>query len=307
MKRRYVEKMKNLPYFFINFLNSTPHMKTLLIPVDFTAASKNAIDFAAKWSIKYNYERIILLRSFYISMYESVIMGGEFANVDQDYLTNSRTQEKEQLNNLCKELDEKTGANIKVQSAITELPLLRSVVHIVKAEQPAMVLLGIDNSNYSNESLISGNVISIAKISPVRLLIVPKDYVYTPVKKALVPCNFSAIEKLNKLNHLHSSPQWQDVQLMVLNVDPKKRYLNPDQKFIETEKSLHAYLKNFNHRIYYADDSNVINGILYFEKINEVQLIIALPGESSFLYSLTHKNISEAIYRNSKLPVMILK
>jgi nucleotide-binding universal stress UspA family protein len=282
-------------------------MKTLLVPVDFTAASENAVDFAAKWSLEYNYERIILLRSFYTSMYESVIMSGEFANVDQEYLNKNRLHEKEQLNSLCRALDEKTGPNIKVQTAITELPLLRSIVHLVKTEQPAMILLGIDNAVYSNESLISGNAISIAKISPVRVLIVPKDYVYTPVEKALVPCNFTAIEKLNKLNHLRSSPQWHGVHLMVLNVDPKKRYLNPDQKFMETEKSLHEYLKNFDHQIYYADDSNVINGILYFEKINQVQLIIALPGESSFLYSLTHKNISEAIYRNSKLPVMILK
>ncbi len=282
-------------------------MKTLLIPVDFTAASVNAINFAAEWSVKYNYERIILLKSFYTSMYQSVIMGGEFANVDQNYLNKSRAHEKEQLNNICKELDEKTGSNIKVQAAVTELPLLRSIVHIVKTEQPVMILLGIDISAYSNESLISGNVISIAKISPVRVLIIPKDYKYTAVEKALVPCNFDAIDNINKINRLRATPQWEHVQLMVLNVDPKKRYISPDFKFLEKEKALHAYLKDFHHQIYYVDDSNVIDGILYFEKINEVQLIIALPGEYSFLYSLTHKNISEALYRNAKLPVMILK
>lgn len=282
-------------------------MKTLLLPLDFTEESKNAIDFAAEWTTKYNYERIILLRSFYTSMYESVIMGGEFANVDQDYLNKTRAHEKEQLNQLCKKLDQKTGPNIKIQTAITELPLLRGIIHLVKTEQPVTILLGIDNANYSNESLISGNVISISKISPVRVLIVPKDYKYVPVEKVLVPCNYDAIDDMNKINRLRSSAQWRNVQLMVLNVDPKKRYVNPDFKFLEKEKALHAYLKDFRHQIYYVDNSSVINGIFYFEKINEVQLIIALPGQYSFLYSLTHKNISEAICRNSKLPVMILK
>lgn len=282
-------------------------MKTLLLPFDFTAASKNAVDFAAEWTMKYSYERIILLRSFYTSMYENVIMGGEFANVDQDYLNKTRAHEKEQLDHLCKELDQKTGTNIKIQTAITELPLLRGIIHLIKTEQPVTILVGIDNANYSNESLISGNVISIAKISPIRVLIVPKDYKYTPVEKALVPCNFDAIDDMNKINRLKSTPQWRNVELMVLNVDPKRRYANPDLKFLDKEKALHAYLKDFRHQIYYADDSSVINGIFYFEKINEVQLIIALPGQYSFLYSLTHKNISEAIYRNAKLPVMILK
>ena len=282
-------------------------MKTLLVPVDFTPASENAINFAAEWSMKYGYDRIILLKSFYTSMYESVIMSGEFANVDQDYLNKTRSDEKEHLNILCKKLDEKTGDAIKIQTAITELPLLRSIIHMVKSEQPAMILLGIDRINYANESLISGNVISIAKASPVRVLIVPEHYIYQHVQKALVPCNFSEIDTLNKLNRLRSSPQWQHVQLLVLNVDPKKRYLNPDEKFVNAEKSLHEYLKNSNHQIFYVDDKNVINGILNFEKINEVQLMIALPGEYSFLYSLTHKNISESLYLNAKLPVMILK
>lgn len=240
-------------------------------------------------------------------MFESVIMSGEYANVDQDYLNKIRADEKEHLNILCKNLDEKTGTAIKIQTAITELPLLRSIVHMAKSEQPAMILLSIDNINYTNESLISGMVISIAKVSPVRVLLVPDHYIYQPVQKALVPCNFSEIQTLNKLNHLRTSPQWQHVELLVLNVDSKKTYQNPDEKFANAENTLHDYLKDFNHQIYYVDDHNVIEGILNFEKINEVQLIISLPGEYSFLYSLTHKNISEALYLNAKLPVMILK
>ena len=69
-------------------------MKTLLLPVDFTPASENAINFAVEWSTKYLYERIIIVKSFYTSMYESVIMAGEFANVDQQYLNLIREKKK---------------------------------------------------------------------------------------------------------------------------------------------------------------------------------------------------------------------
>ena len=83
--------------------------------------------------------------------------------------------------------------------------------------------------------------------------------------------------------------------------------MNPDETFKETEDNLHDYLKNFKHEIYYEPDKNVINGILHFEKLNEVQLMIALPGVHSFLYSLTHKSVSEELYKKCPLPVMILK
>ena len=208
---------------------------------------------------------------------------------------------------LCKYLDEKSGPGIQVQTAVTELPLVRSIIEVIKTEQPVTMILGSDRENNNNESLISGNVINIAKASPIRVLIVPSNYTYQPVKTALIPCNFNAVETLNKVNRLHASPQWHDVQLLVLNVDAKQRHLNPDEKFMQAENSLHEYLKNFQHKIIYVDDKNVIDGILNFTKTKEVELMIALPGKYSFLYTLTHKSVSEALYRNTKIPVMILK
>lgn len=240
-------------------------------------------------------------------MYESVIMAGEFANVDQNYLNGIREKQKERLNNLCKDLDEKTGDGILVQSLVSELPLVRTVIQIVKSERPEMILLGNDQINNSNAAFVSGNVISIAKSSPVRVLVVPANCTYQPVHEVLVPCDFNKVESLNKINSLRTSPQWHDVKLLVLNVDAKREGSNPDEKSKVAEAALHNYLKNFKHEIYYAEDKNVIKGILNFPKINEMQLMIALPGSYSFLYSLTHKSISEALFRNTVLPVMILK
>jgi hypothetical protein len=51
----------------------------------------------------------------------------------------------------------------------------------------------------------------------------------------------------------------------------------------------------------------MIDGILHFKKINEAQLLIELSGVYSFLNSLTHKSVSEALYKKCPLPVMILK
>ena len=282
-------------------------MKTLLIPVDFTDATDNAVNFAAEWCKKYHYERIILLRSFYTSMYESIIMAGEFANVDQDYLNNTRAIEKDQLSLVCKRMSEIVGEGIKVQSAVSEIPLVRSILEIIKQEELVMVLLGSDNTQISNETSVSANIINIARISPVRVLIVPADYQYKTIHEALVPFHFNTVHALDKINGLRSSQQWHNVKLLALNIDAKPRNLNPDKYFREGEESLHNYLKNFHHEIYYEAHKNVIDGILNFSKINEVQLLIALPGVHSFLYSLTHKSVSEALYRRCKLPVMILK
>lgn len=282
-------------------------MKTLLVPVDFTNASDNATNFACEWAKKYLYERIILLRSFYSSMYENMIMSADFSNVNEEYLNKKRSDEKEMLNQLCKEVDAQTGHNLYIQTAVSELPLIRSIIELVKDERPEMILLGSDTTHAGNEGFVAGNVIQIARASPVRVLIVPENYRYKAVEKALVPVDFKTVGSLNKINSLRSSPRWDDVTIMALNVEAAQRNLSPDQNFKDAENALHDYLKNFRHEIYYESDKNVINGILNFRKLNEVQLMIALPGVHSFLYSLTHKSVSEALYKKCPLPVMILK
>ncbi|HJW15890.1 MAG TPA: universal stress protein [Flavisolibacter sp.] len=281
-------------------------MKTLLVPVDFSDTSDNAAEFAVQWARNYNYDRIILLKSLYDSMFESIIVSAEYGNVSQDYKRLEREETVAALDKVCHKVAASLPA-AKVMTAVSEYSLIRSDMEVIEEEGVDLVVLGSDHHSYSSDSYISGHVITIAKMSPVRVLIVPADYIYKPVKHVLVPCNFNTIQWLEKINSLPGSAAWQQVTMDVLNVDPGMRYLDPDEKFKATEEKLHQILKNFPHQIFYTNENDIINGILNFEEKHPVEIIIALPGKYSFLYTLTHKSISEAIYRNAKKPVMILK
>ena len=283
-------------------------MKTMLVPVDFTPTSDNAVRYAVEWSKAYGYDRIILMKTLYDSVFDTLVTSAGYMHVNGDYRSVEREEASQKLNKLCSDYIQTKAPGIKVSVAVSEEPLLRSILEIIKTEKAEMVVVGSDNYNKSSDSVIANEVIAIARVSPVRVLIVPSNFEYREVKQALVPCDFNALESLNKLNSYRaSSPQWQHKKLLVLNVDPKEKYLHPDEEFKNTEVALHKYVKNYPHEVYYSNHKNIINGIIQFSQMHDVQLIIAMPGKYSFLYSLTHKNISEAIYRNAQKPVLILK
>jgi nucleotide-binding universal stress UspA family protein len=281
-------------------------MKTLLIPVDFTATCENAVNFAVEWCRKYEYERIILLKTFYDSIFEGLIVSAEYSNVNEEIINSQREDDREQLHTLCKRVADRLSG-VKVMTAVSEFPLLRGIFEILQNEKPDLIIVGSDNYSYSSGSIISGNVISIAKTSPIRVLVVPADYKYQPVKQVLLPYNINMLKDLDRLNSLRSSPLWSDLKLLVLNLDTNQRVIKVPEKLNEAEDKFQNLLKNFEHEIYYTTDKNLINGIANFTKEHTVQLIISLPGKHSFLYRLTHQSISEAIYRNAKQPVLILK
>lgn len=283
-------------------------MKTMLIPVDFTPTSDNAVSYAVEWCKAYDYERIILLKTVYNTMFDHLIPSVDYMRVNKDYMVKDREEATERLKSLCRELIAKVDPQIKVTFAISELPLLRSIHEIFEDEKPELIVVGSDNFHYSSDSYVGGQIIDIAKTSPIRVLIVPAHFTYQPVKQALVPVNFNTVSSLSKLHSYQAAtPKWREKQLLVLNVDPKERYLRPDEEFKKAENALHEYLQEFKHEVYYSNNKNIFNGIMDFSQDHESQIIVALPGKHSFLYSLTHKSIWEALYRNAKKPVLILK
>lgn len=282
-------------------------MKTMLIPVDFSATTENTIRFASEWANRFGYNRIILLKTFYDNVFDNIAVSAEYAPVSQDFRWQERKESTEKLDNMADELSAKFGEGMAVLTAISETPLLRAINETIREEGVDMVLLGSDNCRSSDNSFIAGNIISIAKISPVKVLVIPSDYAYRPVRDVLLPCDYRVMHNLAKLNDPKDAAMAKDVQLHVLNVDAKERYLNPDEDFKNLEAHLHSYLQNFKHDINYSNEKNIIDGIIKYTNVNDFQLIISLPGKHSFLYYLTNKSISEALCRNSKVPVMILK
>ena len=279
-------------------------MKTILIPVDFTRTSDNALEFALAWCRNLEYDHIILLKNFYSSIFDNVLPTAEYVNVSQDH----RKNEMEMLRLRRQTFIDISGPGVKVSIAVSEQPLLRSIKEILETEKTDMIVLGSDHFSHSEKSFIASQIIEIAKASPVNVLIVPSICKYQDIKRVLVPVNIQSTGFLERLEKFGvKSTKRLDSELMILNVDPKEKYLRRDEAFIRNENSLHNHLKNYRYEVHYSNDKSILKGIAHFLNEHPVDLVVALPGKHSFLYSLTHKSVSEALYRDTPKPVLILK
>jgi len=159
------------------------------------------------------------------------------------------------------------------------------------------------NSNLK-DNYIDDQIVAIARTSPVPVMIVPATVRYRKIEKALVPCDFSAIERLSALKGFRDPSKWLHPELLVLNVDPKQRHKEGDQQLAA---GLVELLEGYDYKVYYSEGKDTVKGILDFANSNHVQLIIALPGKYSFFYNLTHRSITKALALNSHRAVLILK
>ncbi|EDM37527.1 universal stress protein [Pedobacter sp. BAL39] len=279
-------------------------MKTILIPLDFSETSANALKYASNLLKALHVSRVILLKTFYKSIYEQLLPSADFVQLSNEDMLEERTEINQQLKVLANELLSNCNPDLQIETVLSERPLLRAVHDVIERQKPDLILYGSDSANGHEESYIGEQVIAIAKTSPVPVLIIPSDVSYQKISRALIPCDFAMTSRLNPVSSSGSPLRWWNPQLTILNIDPRHSHLEHEAEHLS---ALEDFLSGMEYKVSYSDDEDVVNGILSFADEQDLQLIVALPGKYSFFRNLTHKSTTEAITLNAKHPILILK
>jgi nucleotide-binding universal stress UspA family protein len=240
-------------------------MTTIILPVDFSAASMNAVRYAADMSCDRQVERIILLHAERASVYSNIMIAG-----NGEAFTEEREKDEQLLLERSKELMADCSPAVKVQTAMSEMPILRAVHQLVHDVEAAMVVIGVDGS--TEAGFISEHVIELARTSAVPVLVVPNGCRYVRPRVAMLVAR-------------------------------------PGQDALDAV-SVEWLRKEFDAPVldrFAARGPDVVKAVL--DRMEEVkaQLIVALPGQKSLFYRLTHRGIRKAIARNARYPVLLLK
>lgn len=279
-------------------------MKILLVPVDLSGISGNVLEYIVGFAADTKIERIILLKSVYVSVYAELLPSADFVQLSADDILDERRGAELALTLLANRLLKKFSTPVEITTVISELPLLRTIHHVIEEEQPNMVVLGSDKKVLENDRSTAGQIIAIAKTSTVPVMIVPECARYGKIELAMVPCDLAVISQLEALHGIHDRKKWLHPQLQVFNTNPKLKNSENDRPIAA---GLAELLAGYDYQVYHAEDKDTVKGVLDFADKHNAQLIIALPGKYSFFYNLTHRNITNALALNASKPVLILK
>ena len=275
-------------------------MKTLLIPVDFSGTSDNALRYAADFSLNNAVEKIILLKTYYVSIYEQILPSVDFVQLSSAEIELEKQSQEVRLNSYKEQL--LINCKSEVQVRFSEEPMLRAIYSAVNTHTPDLLIVG--SVGIQEETYIGEHLIQIAKSVAVPVLVIPSRIKYRKIDLALIACDFRTLQGIGLLKHLRGISTWLKANIMVLNVDPDKRNLSKQQEY---ESELKNLLDGYRYEVFYVHDRDIVRGILRFADVHPVDLIVALPKRHSFFYKLTNSSITEAIALNAHTPVLILK
>ena len=281
-------------------------MKKILIPIDFSRSSNNALSYAVALSRHYPVNQIILVVNVYTTEFEQLIPTADFVQYSIDKVAEQDNQLHAQFEELKHTILHRLKSGVRVSFILSKIPFLQTLRSLLKQQQPDLMLIGSNHGISGEESYIGNHLIKIAKTSTMPVLIVPELTRYQQIKRALIPFNLSNMPGIKLIKRLDNADEWPHPDLLLLNVNDSSDSL--DTRLTRNPKlEIMQSLQHYHYQVYYTSENDILKSINRFSLEQDLQLIIALPGKHSFLYNLTHRSIIKALAKNNYKPVLILK
>lgn len=270
-------------------------MRTLVVPVDFSAASINAANYA------FEFAKAIKGSMVLMHVHQLPIAYAE-APLDADAVTTLIEEANHRLHELKEEFLGKAG-NVTVYTATKEGYVTTQIEEYCKLVHPYAVVMGAKGSTAAERVLFGSNTLAAMKFVQWPLIIVPAGGKFKTIEKIGLACDLQnvpqtvhAAEIKNLVNDFHA-------QLHILHIVPGKNKAIGDEE-IEGSEWLSELLTDVKPQFHFLNEEDVEAAINNFAETQNLDLLIVIPQKHVFPAGIFHKSQSKQIALHAHIPLM---
>lgn len=276
-------------------------MKKIIVPVDFSLYSENALRTAAMFAKQQNAALIV------VHMLE---LSNAIASVPNSYVQEESVYYFKIAEKKFKEfLDREYLSDVKITPIIKHYKIFAELNDLALAEEADLIIMGSLGASGFKEAFIGSNTEKVVRTSEVPVLVVKGLPVPTMFKNAVYACSFSDndIVPYKKARKLLATL---DCTLKLLYVNtPYGEFLTTRQQkekvvqFLEKSKTTDIVMEE----VVFVDDLSVEDGILEYAKEHNSDVIVMGTHGRKGLAHFFNGSISEDIANHAKKPVLTIK
>ncbi|MFT3682474.1 MAG: universal stress protein [Ferruginibacter sp.] len=272
-------------------------MKTVIVPVDFSANSANAALFAGGLATFYGaslclyhvYELPAAIGDFSYPVFDAAEMQAA-AEHDMDLF---RQQVEGQLN-----------ATLKI-STRTELNTLQEGLEALCKETKAeLVVMGLSGRGTLTRLIVGSNTIRTIYNLTCPVLVVPPGAAFSPVQKIGFACDYKEIVKNTPLDLLKQVVKDFNAELHVLNVDYHNRNFSPEM--IQESFDIGEILKDIKPEYHNIDSEDVTEGINWLADRRKLDIIVVVPKKHQLVQRIFQRSHTKDLLFHTHIPVLCM-
>lgn len=279
-------------------------MKTILIPVDFTDISQNAVDYGTEL-IKISKGKMILFHSYALpttdisSPYD--IISAVPVLVPQDEIEKDCI---ESLNELKNKIQAGHGA-IEIE-CICRMGFPVDEIHNVAKEFKAdLIIMGIRKVGFLSEKFFGTTTTSVVNESECPVLVIPESIKFKEISKIAFACDFGELKNEFFLKSVKFLAQLFDSHIYLLNVILSDSVF-PTEKQAAESLNLEQSLKGLDYSFNYIESDDIVDGVNDFADENQVDLVVMIPRSHSLIERLFHESYTKRMAFHTSKPLLTI-
>ncbi|WP_207513440.1 universal stress protein [Longitalea luteola] len=273
-------------------------MKKLLVPTDFSDTSKNAARFAAQMAADIQNAKLIL-----IHVSDKITGGSDGSPLTEDdddrrlILSQALTQLKEEL---------LAVAQVPIEFAMEKgSSLVETLSRYVRYQAIDMVIMGITGATRLEQIFMGSNTLEMAKESVCPVLIIPPDAKYRKIKNVVLASDFKDVDTTIPVAPLKATLDLFKPALHIVNVD-SEHYVELTDEFKAERAKLELMLKDYGPEFYFIRQYDFFDAISQFVDDKNIDLIVIVPRERSFLSGLFKTSHTKKLAYHSHIPIVAI-
>lgn len=259
-------------------------MTTVIVPIDFSQTSLHAARYAAQ-----------LLTGHYgltMILYHSYSKPAEAA-----YATQMLESIKTNLMN-----DHIVKMEILAHEEADFVDGLEKAARHRKAD---LVIMGITGKSAIAQVLFGSNTLKMAERKVCPVLIVPEQASFSPVKNVMLTSDFKSTVQTTPSVPIKNFLDVFKPQLHIVNVD-KDHYISLTDNYEKEKQEMKQMFADYNPEFYFMRLYDVDEAINLFAESRNIDLIIAIQKNRSFIDKLLSGSRTKTLSYHSKMPILVM-
>jgi nucleotide-binding universal stress UspA family protein len=272
-------------------------MKSILIPTDFSATSRNASLYAVNMATTIGIPKLI----FY-HFYETKLVFTPAGKLDEAAtIEPSRAKSEEDLQNFVDSLGT-ISEKIEVELYQGASSVNEGILEVSKITNPDLIIMGITGGGILKETFLGTHTLSVAKQGNIPVLIIPNKATFNHYGNVTILSDFKDVEKYTPVEKLKTILDHGKTDLSILHL--LKSGEQVDDTHPEKLK-LEQLFKSYSPKFQYKKSEHFTDDIIDFVSENSVDIITIFPKHHGLIETLFNSHTKKLAF-HSQVPLLVL-
>jgi len=276
-------------------------MKTILCPVDFSASSFSAIEFAARLGDKLS-ASIELLHVITEKDFDAILSEDD---VDKD-LDDKVELVRTKLEKLAQQVKNDISAGLNIHFTIKEGNLIPLIIETENELYIDLIVMGTKGVSDIAEAYFGSNTLHVIKESTCPVFCIPEGTSINDLKKLVYAYNYQE-EDIHALKEVITLATNLKATVDVLHISTEElKSLTKEEK--EPDRDIQTYFDsasiNFVYKYY---KGSVPDGINQYLRENKADILALLKKKRNFIEDIFHKSITRFFAYYTDIPLLVFK